>query len=292
MSDQQGPPGGPHQGQQPGYPQGGQQPGYPQGGQQPGYGPQGQQPSFSQQGRPQQPYGQQGYGQPNPGQMGYGNPGQYQQGQPGQGWNQQPGWDDGQGEPPRKSKTAMIVAIIAVVVALALGGVVWALLSGDDEEATPQPSVASTPTPTPSDEPTEPSEEPTPSPEPSEEPTPSSDPSGPEEPAGQAPALPAQVAGYEAQETTDEIFGYTSTAYMDADFSSLMVDVHPPGAGGEPELEESETFGAWVCGPDKLDVTYCSAEAHGAVVVIHNVSATLSVAELVAWGDEFLTLWK
>jgi hypothetical protein len=98
--NQQPPQGQPGHGQQPGYGQQPQQPGYGQQPQQPGYG-QTPPPGYGQQ--PQQP----GYGQ-QPQQPGYGQT-------PPPGYGQQPGYGPGGGLPPapKKSKTGLIVGVIA-----------------------------------------------------------------------------------------------------------------------------------------------------------------------------------
>jgi hypothetical protein len=148
---------GPQQGGDPQYgghaaPSGGWQPGYGQQGGQPQYGQQygqpqsGQQPQYGQQGYGQQGYGEQGYGhqagQPQYGQS-YGQPQSGQQPQYGQqygqhGYGQQPqsgqqygqtpptgpGWGENQ-QPVKKSRTGLIVTVVAVVVALLAGAGVW-----------------------------------------------------------------------------------------------------------------------------------------------------------------------
>ncbi|MER5932316.1 hypothetical protein [Streptomyces sp. NPDC002054] len=110
-------------------------------------GPYGQQPQQPNPygGQPQQPNP---YGQPPQGQPGYGYPQQAPQGVPQQGYPQQPGTPpQGQpgygypqqpgmppqppyGQPPKKSKTGIIV-LAAVVAVAAIGTGAWFLLSGD-----------------------------------------------------------------------------------------------------------------------------------------------------------------
>ncbi|QFZ22660.1 flagellar basal body-associated FliL family protein [Saccharothrix syringae] len=115
----------------------GQQQGQPQYGQQPEYGQQYGQPQYGQQ------YGQQPYGQPDYGQQqypgGYGGLGVF----------------SGGGEPPRKSRTKLWLAIGAVVLVLVGGGATAFLLTRDETPSagpsssnTSQPTTTSRPKPT------------------------------------------------------------------------------------------------------------------------------------------------
>ena len=155
-----------------GYPQ---QP--PQGG---GYPPQGGRPGNPQQGYPQQGYpqgGQSGQGPYQP--QGYAGPfqGQPQGGYPpqGQGGYQPPPSTGGPAGPagpsPRKS-TGLILGIVvaAVVLLVAVGGIIMALSGGDDE---PVSTITPAPQPTPTGDPsTQPTTEPSPQPtEPSNAPS-------------------------------------------------------------------------------------------------------------------------
>ena len=99
-------------GQQGGYQQGG----YQQGGYQQGFAQQGGYTPGQYQGAPQQPYGQW-----NP-QGGYGGQGGFPQGAPQQGG---------------KSKTPLIIGIIAgvVVIAIIVGVVIWAMSGSDSEDS-------------------------------------------------------------------------------------------------------------------------------------------------------------
>ncbi|SDP40350.1 hypothetical protein SAMN04515671_4071 [Nakamurella panacisegetis] len=126
----QGPPGGRQPGWQPQGPPSGGQPTYgtPSTGAQPQYGQPPAQPQYG------QPPAQPQYGQPQYGQPGYG-PGQPQYGQPASDVNQPSyGQQFGPGgpglptpsAPVKKSHTALIVTVVAVVVALlAGGGIYW-----------------------------------------------------------------------------------------------------------------------------------------------------------------------
>ena len=118
-------------GQQGGYP-GGAQGGYPggaQGGYQQGYGQQGGYAPGQYQGGFPQGAPQQAYGQWNP-QGGYGGQGGFPQGAPQQG---------------SKSKTPLIIGIIAavVVIAIVVGVVIWAMSGSDSDDS----SNTSTPAP-------------------------------------------------------------------------------------------------------------------------------------------------
>ncbi len=286
--------------QQQGYPQPGQpQQGYPQPGQ--------PQQGYPQQGQPQQGYPQQGqpqgWGQPPQGQ-GYGQQGQYGQGQPQQGWDQQnqPGY--GQGEPPKKSKTGMIVAIIAIVVALILAGVVWAVMAGRSKEATPPiaPPIA-TVTPTdeatvdPTDEPTEdatvePTDDATVTPptaddpvtQPTEPPV-SDDPA----PADGPPLMPAQVGDYTAQRTEDAeltVYANKDMAGIVAIYTDTVKRIESAASG----LDDLTEIGAWTCGADpNSDVYMCLMEAYDGVV---SVAGETDKDTIVAFGNEFAPLWK
>lgn len=144
---------------QQGYPQQGGQQGYPQQGGQGGYQPQGYAGPF--QGQPQGGYPAQGQGgyQPPPSGGATGGP--------------------GVGPSPRKS-TGLIIGIVvaAVVLLVAVGGIIMALNRGGDD---PVSTITPAPQPTPTDEPssqptTEPSTQPTepssaPSQQPSDKPT-------------------------------------------------------------------------------------------------------------------------
>ena len=119
MSDHYGPEqpfGQPDPGWQP--PAGAAQPGYGQ----PGYGQPGPQPGYGQPAA-QPTYGQPGYGQPGPAQPTYAQPGYTPQnyGTPQQQYGPSPVGTP-VGRPARKNRTATIVTVIAVVVALAVGG--------------------------------------------------------------------------------------------------------------------------------------------------------------------------
>jgi len=174
MSDQYGPqspygqpPGAEPSGNQPGWQpqQPGSQSGYGQpqqaGQQQSGYGQQGagqQQSGYGQQGAGQQQSGQPSYGQPNYGQPSYGQP-DYGQSNPGPSGFGQPGaqgqdygppaqqapygspagpqWFGGSPDsnPGRKSRTPIVITVIAVVVALLAGGGIYLLSNRDAKTA-------------------------------------------------------------------------------------------------------------------------------------------------------------
>jgi hypothetical protein len=158
------PPQGPPHGQPPqGPPPGGYPPaGYPP----PGYpqAPQGPPPGYAPT-QPQGPYGPGPYPQGgyDP-RAGYGQPGGYQQRQGGYG-PQGPGggYPGAPGQPPRKKSSALILGIVAgaLVLLVALGGIVMALTRGGDSDqpsSTITPGQAAPPTDQPS---SDPSSEPT-----------------------------------------------------------------------------------------------------------------------------------
>ncbi len=291
---------GPRQGQ--GY---GQQP--PQhSGQQPpqGYGQQSPQ-NYGQQGYGQQPppgYGQQGYGQQPP--PGYGQQGHGPQGYAPQGQQPPPGHapqNVGYADPPKKSKTPAIVAIVAIVVALILGGTVWALLRNPSEPETivpPQPAPVSE---SPSEEPTEePTTEPTP--EPTDEeiaPAPDDDPitqpteppedDGQATPASDLPTMPSTIGEYSSLGEPEPEFGL----YTRDDLESSIVVIFADFLGIDEyiaQLSDPEELGAWTCSVDSdLDTTMCVAEAYDGILTL---TGSQSASDLAAFGDEFLDAWK
>lgn len=293
-----------------------------------------QQSGYPPQGQPPQGQGYGGYGQGHPGQPPQGQPGQYPQGQPGQypqgqpgqypqgqqqgwnqqyqhphgqpGWDQQQGWDGGQGEPPKKkSNTGMIVAIIAIVVALILGGVVWFVLSGRSNDATPstapatpdeqvtqpaepttEPAEPSEPTTEPA-EPSEPAAEPEDPGEPITRPTEPDEVNGESQPAGSTPVMPGTVGDYSSLGGPEPDF----TMYMSKDMSTAIIAVHLESVGVDDyvsQLPDPRQVGNWTCGQE-TDATICVADAHGGIVAI---TGQTTVDEVAAWGDEFTALWK
>ena len=255
------------------------------------------------QGQPPQGYGQSGYGQQPP--PGYGQQPQSGYGQqPPQGYGQQGyGYD----EPPKKSNTPIIVTIIAIVVALIIGGIVWALVRNPSEAepittpSTPASEMPSEdPTPEPPADPTpEPPADPTPEPpadptEPAETPSqandPSTQPSEAEPPVVEEPPLmPKRVADFESLTEPETGFAYyskqeytdTVTAFWSA-FQTLEDTVS--------FMDAPEEIGDWTCElDDALNMATCVTEVYGGVVELDGYEDS---AQLAAFGDEFLGLWK
>ncbi len=293
--------------------------GYPQDTPQQGYGPPrsegyGQQPPqrYEQQGYGQQPqagygqqppqsYGQGGYWQqppPNTGQQGYG-----QQPPPGyghQGYGQQP--PPGYGEPSKKSKTPIIIAI---VVALILGGIVWTLFMNPSEPEPIAPPATSPAAEAPTEEPEEPTAAPTDDPltdptEPEEpaptvdddpitQPTEPPETNGQEPPASDVPPMPSTVGEYTSLGEPEAEFGLYSNADTTESIAAIFIAVNALDMYVE-EMEEPTTFGAWTCGVEpESGTSLCVAEAYDGVITLTGTSDT---ADFVAFGDEFLSAWK
>lgn len=287
-------------GQMPGQPPPGQgSGGYVQG--QPGQYPQGQ-PGQYPQGQPggQYPPGQPGpYAPAQPGQYPPGQQQGYQQPYGQQGWDQQPygqqGWG-GQGEPPKKSNTGMIVAIVAIVVAVILIGVTWLVLSGRSDDATPSvaPSTTAAETTEPSEpveptpEPEEPSTDPMEPSEPNTQPTEPDETNGQEPPAGDLPVMPSQVGEFETVlDPEPEFAAWTGPGAMT--YTATWTDLLGKDQFAS-QLENPEEFGDWLCGSlAGAEMSQCVAEAYdGTVLLVGNGSA----ADMAAFGDEFLAAWK
>lgn len=242
-------------------------------------------------GYPSQAYPPQGYpqgrGQQSQGYGGYRPSRQYPPGQ--QGWNQPypPGYGGPPPGPPKKSYGPIIVAAIAVLAALAMGGVLWSVLTSGPSD---QPTPSATPQATPSKDEgkaTDPPQDPdpaTPSP-------PANEPPGGEEPLGNVPPLPAQVGDFTADKefATDQF-----TMYINENYDSITVML----GGSEIEDEQLQSLpgrtkiGVWECGEDLGGGSICLTMVHGRATAITDSFSTFSVQELAAWGDELLRLWK
>ena len=249
MSNNQWP--GPNDRPQQGYPQqpafGGPQPqpGYQQ--PQPGY--QRAQPSYSQPGYQQSGYGQQGY------QSIYGSAGQ---GTPPQ--------------PPGKSNTVLIVALVAILVATLGFGAWWFLGRDNQQNATPSTSTQATAQETQKSE--------TPSPEPTTQKSSKS--------SSTAPELPDSFGDFALAETKDKTTKYYSNSNGDR-----FVAVYEAGGTVDENahlLENMKFNGKWFCGDAKAG-TMCLTQIHSGVLgtIMHKDKST---SEVVAVSEVFLTAWK
>lgn len=258
---------------------------------QPQQGPPNHPGQFSPQGHPQQQQGfpQQGSGQPQQG-YGYGGYGPQQPGysQPQQGWNQQPQQGYG-GPPPRKSNVPMIVAIVAVVVALVMAGVLWSVLSGGPD--TTPPPIGATPSEGVGQQ-SEPATDPPPpsDPPPGEEP-PGEEPGGEEPSSGERPILPSQVGAFRADEPG---LGYDFGIYKDDASNMISATFESPSTGPQilETLENQTRFGVWECGLEGGDNSVCLTEVDGDWALVLDSTGALSLSELGAWSEEFYALWK
>ncbi len=272
-----------------GYPQGQPPQGY---GQQPppGYGQQ-PPPGYGQQ--PPPGYGQQpppGYGQQPP--QGYGQPGYGQQ--PPQGYGQQ---GVGYEESPKKSNTAIIVTIIAVVLALIIGGIVWAVVMNPSDPAPvatsssePASEVSSqVPSEDPSEEATEPAVTPSSNDDPVTQPTEPLETNGQEPPASGPPVMPTIVGEYSAFGDPEREF----SLYQTSDTSEAIVVIYADFLDVDDyvgQLSNPEEFGDWTCGvEDDTDTSMCVSAAYDGIV---SLTGSGDGTDLVAFGDEFLSLWK
>ena len=256
MSNNQWP--GPNNHPQQGYPQQPAfgnpqpQPGRPQ--PQPGY--QQPQPSYSQPGYQQPGYGQQGY-QPTYGPAGYGMPPQ----------------------PPRKSNTPLIVALVAILVATAGLGAWWILGRGDQTIANPSTSTQTTTQETKKSE--------TPSPEPTRKATePTTRISSKSSSA--APKFPDSFGNFALDETKDE----TTKYYSNSDGDRFVAIYEEGGTVDENAhlLENMKFNGKWFCGNAKAG-TMCLIQVHSGVLgtIMHKDKSTSEVA---AVSETFLAAWK
>lgn len=239
---------------QPGHPQ--PQPGYQQ--PQPGY--QQPQPSYSQPGYQQSGYQQSGYGQ-----QGY----QSVYGSAGQGMPPQP---------PGKSNTVLIVALVAILVATAGFGAWWILGRDNQPNATP-----STSTQTATQETQKPE---TPSPEPTKKTTkPTTQKSS--KSSSTAPEMPKSFDDFTFTRKKDLAFTYTNS---DGD---LFVAAHGKGESVEANstnLHDIETIGKWTCGKDDNESSMCLTKVYsGTLATLMLNEPTSKLAEV---SDHFLDAWK
>ena len=273
--------------------------GYPQGPSPQGYGQQpppqgnGQQPPYGYGQQPPPGYGQPAYGQQPP--PGYGQPAYGQQPPPGYGKQ-----GIGYGERPKKSNTPIIVGTIAIVLALIIGGTLWAVTrnpSEPDRITVPSSTAPETPPEEPSEEPTAaPTEEPTqPAGTPSFEDGPITQPTEPPEangdqpPASVAPLMPTEVGDYTASgDPQPEL-----TVYATGDVSDIIVAIHVTFGTVDDyvaELADATDMGDWTCGVDPESETgICLTEAYDGVL---SLTGPTDKDAIVEWGDEFLSLWK
>ena len=263
MSNNQWP--GPNNHPQQGYPQQPAfgnpqpQPGRPQ--PQPGY--QQPQPSYSQPGYQQPGYGQQGY-QPTYGPAGYGMPPQ----------------------PPRKSNTPLIVALVAILVATAGLGAWWILGRGGQTIADPSTSTQTTTQETKKSE--------TPSPEPTERTTRSTErTTRPTERTTRpterttAPEMPKSFDDFTFAGKKDLAVTYTNSN------GDLFVVAYGAGESVEANstnLHDIETIGKWTCGKDENNASMCLAEVYSGTLA--TLMLDESPSKLVEVADRFLAAWK
>lgn len=250
------------------------------------------------QGYPSQgPPPQQGYG---PGGYGPGGPDPRQQYAP----SGPPGWNPQQGPggpPPRKSKTSLIVAIVAIVGALAMGGVLVGVLTGNEKTVTtPSPSVQLTPstggepqTEPPSDPPTAPSDPTTPV----DPPKASDDPNAPIptdltqlDPPGDAPSFPSTVGDYAMQDGASQ-GDALSIIYVAPDGKAVVATFFAEFYQASfDRLQDRTTLGAWECGKSDVANT-CMTKNWGGQTSIVGVPEASS-ADLAEFGDQLLAQWK
>ncbi len=262
-------PQGPPQQGRPGSPSGPSQQGYPPPGPH-GYPPQSQ-PGYPQQNRSGNP---QGYGPPPQG-------GQYGQGQPPQGYGPQNphGYNQSQSayaSQPNKSKTGMIVAIVAVIVALILATVAWFVMNTKAEQVTPPPTSAPTAV-QPSDV----------------EPMPTEDfstaPGDPPTDGTAPPLMPEQVGDYTVE---GEVLAYLNS-YQNEDGAMIVVSYGQTGTipGLVADLNDPQVIGEWTCGvePD-FEMNICVGEAQGGIAAV--TAADMDANSIAAFGDELVELWK
>ena len=267
MSNNQWP--GPNDRPQQGYPQqpafGGPQPqpGYQQ--PQPGY--QRAQPSYSQPGyqQPQPNYSQPGYQQSGYGQQGY----QSIYGSAGQGTPPQP---------PGKSNTGLIVALVAILVATLGFGAWWFLGRDNQQNATPSTSTQTTTQETQKSE--------TPSPEPTKKPTkPTTQKSS--KSSSTAPEMPKSFDDFTFTRKKDLAVTYTSS---DGDLFVVAYGEGESVEANSTNLHDIETIGKWTCGKDENDSSMCLTEVYsGTLATLMLDEPTSKLAEV---SDHFLDAWK
>ena len=189
---------------------------------------------------------------------------------------------------------------IAIVLALIIGGTLWAVTrnpSEPDRITVPSSTAPETPPEEPSEEPTAaPTEEPTqPAGTPSFEDGPITQPTEPPEangdqpPASVAPLMPTEVGDYTASgDPQPEL-----TVYATGDVSDIIVAIHVTFGTVDDyvaELADATDMGDWTCGVDPESETgICLTEAYDGVL---SLTGPTDKDAIVEWGDEFLSLWK
>ena len=279
---------------QPGYGQQQPQPGYGQQQPQPGYGQQQPQPGYTGQQQPQPGYEQQ---QPQPGYTG-----QQPYAQPGYG-GQQPygaGGYSAPPQPPKKSNTGLVIALVGIlVVVLAFGA--WWFLGRNDQQAA-DPSAAATTTQASSQAPgsTDPTHSKTSkSTPPASEtgiPSPTEASGDDSDDSGTPPEMPKSFNGFKALSPSKILTIYSKGSDV---FSVFYIKGETMAESMASTLENAETFGDWTCGTtprtgdssNSASGISCVAAAHGGVVFA-SMGPDGKASEIAENGKAFLEAWK